>query len=542
MGLEKQIDPNAQPGLRIKLVKMHDDPRPIDGDLEGMISHIDSLGTIHVNWDDGRFLGVIPNVDEYVLYPPSDQVIDDLDSVFTENDTSVINRSMPKPTLRGSKSTPAGKAVNKTWKSDLGKTNPKVRDIKVEDEVKGGEADKLSVEDLAKKHDVSVEDIKKELKVGRKVEMEHTDDENLAKEIAMDHIAEYPDFYTNPKHGSIASEKGLEKVHEAFFGFGKKKNKDDQFDNMKMAREIKTIAKSIETMKPGQDDTIKKMIENFRNKYSEHSLVGDIIKSLYAELDSKFDDIDETTMAGGGASTGAFVGPLDGPVKRKSVYEPKNENIIKVKDLMNEIADTKITKVRNAGAGYDGNAWVGDKKDDGWNFNDEPAWDGGEIVDILAKLDINWVDGNLTVDTIKEAVKKHVDSIEEEEELDETTTFGSVWGGDGPPITPTFAAKKGQHIPSKKSIYKGGKIVQKIKNSGVMTEENTIKYVKGGKFVKIKDKCAKYRNNEHCSDGAIDDPLELSDTTFKNVQEVAKKLGITEEEVLNKLKSKLLKK
>ena len=31
---------------------------------------------------------------------------------------------------------------------------------------------------------------------GIKVEMEHTDDENLAAEIALDHLAEYPDYYT----------------------------------------------------------------------------------------------------------------------------------------------------------------------------------------------------------------------------------------------------------------------------------------------------------------------------------------------------------
>jgi ADP-dependent phosphofructokinase/glucokinase len=35
-----------------------------------------------------------------------------------------------------------------------------------------------------------------ELKKGIKIELEHTDDENIAKEIALDHLAEIPDYYT----------------------------------------------------------------------------------------------------------------------------------------------------------------------------------------------------------------------------------------------------------------------------------------------------------------------------------------------------------
>jgi uncharacterized protein YidB (DUF937 family) len=596
MAIERNIDPNAKVGLRIKLIKMGDDDwAPIDEDMEGTIFHVDSIGTIHVNWDDGRTLGVIPNVDEYVLYPPSDQVIDDLDDVFNESsltslgkDKAVINKSMPKSTLRGAKSTKGGQKVNKNFKSSLNKA--KVRDIKVEDEIKGGKADKLTPKKLADKHGVSVEDIEKEIKIGMEIETEHSYSNKKKREIAMDHLAEFPDYYSNKRYGLETMEKGLEKVHEGFKDWFKKKATfdpaTDYVRTKRFIRSVKKINDSITDATPQQIGTLKKMVDNLEAKYegyvADEELFNTLISKLREKIDSKY-DLDETTMAGGGASTGAFVGPLDGPVKRDKIYEPKNENrVIKVKDLMNEIVDTKITKIRDAGSGYDANPWVGDKKEDGWNFNDEPAWEGGEIVDMLAKLDINWVDGNLTVDTIKEAVKKGKDihkakwkrcvekvkknspdvnpyavctdsigyegSIKKkhrrkdemsEEELDETTTFGSVWGGDGPPVTPTFAAKPGQHVPSKKSIYKGGRIVQKIKNSGVMTEENTIKWVKGGKFVKIKDKCAKYRNNEHCNQGAIDDPLELSDTTFKNVQEVAKKLGISEQDVINKLRKKL---
>jgi hypothetical protein len=34
------------------------------------------------------------------------------------------------------------------------------------------------------------------LKLGIKVEMEHIDDESIAKEIAKDHLSELPDYYS----------------------------------------------------------------------------------------------------------------------------------------------------------------------------------------------------------------------------------------------------------------------------------------------------------------------------------------------------------
>ena len=71
----------------------------------------------------------------------------------------------------------------------------------------GGKADNMTPEDLAKKHDVDIKDIKKEIGIGTKIEMEHTDSKSEAKEIAMDHIAEYSDYYSNDNFGIIAIEK-----------------------------------------------------------------------------------------------------------------------------------------------------------------------------------------------------------------------------------------------------------------------------------------------------------------------------------------------
>ena len=51
--------------------------------------------------------------------------------------------------------------------------------------------------EIAHKHGVSVEQIESELEKGIKVEMEHTNQESYAHEIAMDHLIEDPRYYTN---------------------------------------------------------------------------------------------------------------------------------------------------------------------------------------------------------------------------------------------------------------------------------------------------------------------------------------------------------
>lgn len=107
-----------------------------------------------------------------------------------------------------------------------GEVNQKVNEIKslmpdttttvtqtAKDKISGGKGDELDEDDVDKE----------ELKKGIKVELEHTDDEDLAEEIAIDHLAEDPEYYTN-----------LAKVHKESFDLpgvvkeGKKKKKKKQ--------------------------------------------------------------------------------------------------------------------------------------------------------------------------------------------------------------------------------------------------------------------------------------------------------------------------
>jgi hypothetical protein len=65
-----------------------------------------------------------------------------------------------------------------------------------EEKIKGGMADDITLEDIAKKFNVTVTSLKKQLKMGVEVELEHTKNRSTAKDIAMDHLTEMPDYYT----------------------------------------------------------------------------------------------------------------------------------------------------------------------------------------------------------------------------------------------------------------------------------------------------------------------------------------------------------
>ena len=65
----------------------------------------------------------------------------------------------------------------------------------MENKLKGGKADKMTPKDIAKKFDVDAKDVKKQIEYGTCVECEHTEDKEKAKEIATDHVSEFPDYY-----------------------------------------------------------------------------------------------------------------------------------------------------------------------------------------------------------------------------------------------------------------------------------------------------------------------------------------------------------
>lgn len=45
-------------GSRVELVYMNDAYRDLEAGLQGTVTDVDDVGTIHVNWDNGSCLGV----------------------------------------------------------------------------------------------------------------------------------------------------------------------------------------------------------------------------------------------------------------------------------------------------------------------------------------------------------------------------------------------------------------------------------------------------------------------------------------------------
>ena len=52
---------------RVRCINMTDEFNPVKEGVEGTITCVDDMGTIHVNWDNGRRLGLVQGEDVYQI-------------------------------------------------------------------------------------------------------------------------------------------------------------------------------------------------------------------------------------------------------------------------------------------------------------------------------------------------------------------------------------------------------------------------------------------------------------------------------------------
>jgi hypothetical protein len=71
-----------------------------------------------------------------------------------------------------------------------------------------------TVEQIAKKHRMDVSDIQKQLDMGAPIEHEHTRNKKLAVEIALQHLDEFPDYYTRLKKMEASAKKEHKKFKD----------------------------------------------------------------------------------------------------------------------------------------------------------------------------------------------------------------------------------------------------------------------------------------------------------------------------------------
>jgi hypothetical protein len=71
----KLLKEQYPPGTRIELISMSDPFSPVPSGSIGTVRTVDDAGTLHMRWDNGRTLGVIPGEDRFrvLSYPEQEQ-------------------------------------------------------------------------------------------------------------------------------------------------------------------------------------------------------------------------------------------------------------------------------------------------------------------------------------------------------------------------------------------------------------------------------------------------------------------------------------
>ena len=170
-----------------------------------------------------------------------------------------------------------------------------------EDNIPGGLAKGMTLNDIAEKHGVSVDILVAEFKKGIQTEMEHTTDREMAKEITMDHLFEDPQYYT--KLSSVeeyVDDKGVEHVAAAL--------PQTEEEPIKEEEESEETLKGLKEMAMGDLERIadyaKMILERMGSgqeldswMYSQITLAVDQLNSVHDTMDGN-DGIKESINEG----------------------------------------------------------------------------------------------------------------------------------------------------------------------------------------------------------------------------------------------------
>lgn len=125
-----------------------------------------------------------------------------------------------------------------------------------EDILKGGKSDGMDEAELAKKHGVSVAQIKKQIEKGISIEKEHTDNLAIQREIAKDHIEEFVDYY-------------------------------DRLEKMEKQAKIKNTIKTNKSLSNSQVKSIGNYLKKKGLDSSDFDVSNNGIVLMYKEIDDK---------------------------------------------------------------------------------------------------------------------------------------------------------------------------------------------------------------------------------------------------------------
>ena len=231
-----------------------------------------------------------------------------------------------------------------------------------EENLEGGIADKKTVEDIAKKHKLDVEVIKKHLNDGIKVEMEHTSLKTKAKEIAMDHIFEDPNYYAK-----------LKKMEANEI----KNNESDQNDK-EMVDGIIEIIKQIKDTS-NRKEVAQNMVKKLKREKVDFDHVEFLKKCAFKQGKKT-----EPKEATGSGSSGAYVGPVFGG--DDEFWDRSRSETPKLEESEVEKVEAKEATTTGSSGGYETPAmWAKSTKKKDWGPSRKTQYKGGSFVKIKKK-------------------------------------------------------------------------------------------------------------------------------------------------------------
>lgn len=79
-------------GTRIELISMEDPFAPIPSGTRGTVKVVDDIGQLHMHWDNGRSLAVVPGEDSFRKLTPEE--IEAENQIETETEVQAENNGM----------------------------------------------------------------------------------------------------------------------------------------------------------------------------------------------------------------------------------------------------------------------------------------------------------------------------------------------------------------------------------------------------------------------------------------------------------------
>ena len=248
--------------------------------------------------------------------------------------------------------------------------NKFTKEMKEAEQLKGGKADRMSLNKIAEKHKVPLIDIAKQFIKGHNVELEHTKDKFKASEIVMDHLIEDPKYYDKLSKVETKEEKVSAKQQ-----FSADLQKDKDFEEFK---------KNAKYTKGGAEFTFGTPNVSKEDPYIKKN-------TKYGRPGRGKEETIEATSSG---SSGAFSGPLafkDSDFVRKSFAETPG----KLKEGIafgamglsgGDAGETTEATTSGSVGGYETPAmWAKSTKKKDWGPSRKTQYKGGAFVKVKKK-------------------------------------------------------------------------------------------------------------------------------------------------------------